>query len=443
MNMNPKFSNIAEKLEQFQEDLLSNLEGISFDHFSEIRRQIDIQREMLKKKIDEIALKMVDQVNEKEKAYKATVKQRFLATTPVVIKDSNQAIQENVNPNQVFEVEEHTRNKQKQRVNVFQTKIKEIGALCDEIGSLVFTPNSSFRDDSFGFLKSNELIACALANNIQIWNLASNECIATLEGHSNSINCLETIDDNRFASGSQDKTIIIWDAKNFVLLKTLNTNSTYGVFSLKSLTLNRLASGSYQEIKIWNIESGECLQTLSYHSSNICGLVYLPNGNLVSCSDDAAIHVWELPKSGYIKSLNGHSGRITCVLLLRNGHLAIGSYDNAIEIWNIGSVKCVKILYGHSSVVSRLQQLESGELVSCSGDETIKIWDITEGTCIKTLLGHAGWVKSIRVNSLNNTLVSCSDHGLIKTWDTKMGECVSTISVQSVDDYKLSDLIFI
>ena len=67
MNANPKLSNMIQQLEHLQEDLdriFSDLKGLSFDHFSEIRRQIDLQREKLKKKIDEIALKMIDQVNE-------------------------------------------------------------------------------------------------------------------------------------------------------------------------------------------------------------------------------------------------------------------------------------------------------------------------------------------------------------------------------------------
>ena len=37
------------------------------DHFKEVRRQIDIHRETLKAKIDEIALKIIDQINEREK----------------------------------------------------------------------------------------------------------------------------------------------------------------------------------------------------------------------------------------------------------------------------------------------------------------------------------------------------------------------------------------
>ena len=69
-----------QQLEELWSDLKlkhSDLERISFDHFSEVRRQIDLQRENLKQKIDEIALKMIDQVNEREKEYNSTKNSLF------------------------------------------------------------------------------------------------------------------------------------------------------------------------------------------------------------------------------------------------------------------------------------------------------------------------------------------------------------------------------
>ena len=142
--------------------------------------------------------------------------------------------------------------------------------------------------------------------------------MTTLLGHSDRIACLENIDENRFASGSFDRSIKIWDAKSFVCLKTLNDNQKQ-FLSLTSLTLNKLASGSDNNIKIWDLESGECLQTLNGHSDWIRGLVYLPNGNLVSCSCDTTIKVWDLARGECIKTLTCHSSDVYCILLLKNG----------------------------------------------------------------------------------------------------------------------------
>ena len=71
----------------------------------------------------------------------------------------------------------------------------------------------------------------------------------TLEGHAKAITCLENIENNRFASGSDDTTIKIWDAKKFVCLKTL-TGHQDAVWCLKSSNSDRLASGSFKVILV-------------------------------------------------------------------------------------------------------------------------------------------------------------------------------------------------
>ena len=446
---------LIQQLEHLPEELKrekSDLERISFDHFSELRRQIDVQREELKNKIDEIALKMIDRVNQKEKAYNKKIEESFLNSPRIDIEQSKHILaNEFRKPNLLVEKVKQMQNEQQQKVNEFQRRIKEISSLCGEIESLVFESSQSFQDESFGLLKSKLLIACALDNKIQIWNLASNECVATLEGHSRTISCLEQIDKNRFASGSDDDTIRIWDAKNFVCLKTLITSNRNKGLCLKSLTSNRLASSSKGDIKILNIESGECLQTLDDPTSGFgylnpnwnCRLVYLPNGNLISCTQDKTIKVWDLTGGECMKKLKGHSDWVLCLLLLINGQLASGSEDNTIKIWDMESGECVKTLQGHSNGVWRLQQLESGKLVSCSRDNTINIWDLTKGSFSKFLVDRSEAIKSIRVNNKNNTLVSCSDKKTIKTWDLKTGACINTITVQNYDYGQLMDLIFI
>ena len=435
---------LIQQLERVQSDFkqkLSDLEGFSIDHYSEVRRQIDVQREEFKKKIDEIALKMIEQVKEKEKFYISAIKQSSLAVTPVNIAESRRIMENEFrNPNLVIEEVQRLQNEHEQKINEFRTRLVQLNPLGIEINSLKFKPS---KEASFGMLtayQTNELIACAEYKTIKISNLDSDECLATLEGHSTNIYCLTSIDENRFASGSGDKTIIIWDAKNFVCLKTL-TGHPNGVDSLTSLTSNRLASGSSRDIKIWDIESGECLQTINGHSDWIRGLVCLPNGNLVSCSDDRTIKVWDLASGECINTLTYHSNAVKGIVLLRNGRLASGSEDTTIRIWDTSSGECIKTLKGHSKSVYRLQELESGELASCSFDCTIRIWNLESGTCIRTLVGHRYSVTSIRVNSKNNTLMSCSLDGTIKSWDLKTGVCVKTIVVQ--EDAYLRDLILI
>ena len=72
------FLSILSQLKQLEEEVgqkLNDLELSNFDRFADIRRKIDLHREELKAKIDVIALKMIEQANEKEKAYLARIRE--------------------------------------------------------------------------------------------------------------------------------------------------------------------------------------------------------------------------------------------------------------------------------------------------------------------------------------------------------------------------------
>lgn len=47
---------------------------------------------------------------------------------------------------------------------------------------------------------------------INIWDLNSNKLIKTLKGHSNTVKCLY-FNENMIISGSEDRTIRIWDTE--------------------------------------------------------------------------------------------------------------------------------------------------------------------------------------------------------------------------------------
>ena len=439
------------------------MEVTSFDHFSEIRRQIDIRREELyakidnnkeepKAEIDEIALQLIEQTREREEACKSKLDKTISGVVNTdLAKIAQYFAHEFRKPNLQFEEAKHLKDEYELIFVDFKAKVNEIASIGKEINSLMFKSVSGFRGETFGYLKSKELIACSSGYKIQIWNLDSNVCVATLQMHTANITCLENIDENRFASGSKDNTIRIWDAKDFVCIIAFITGTEINF--LKSLNSNRLAGGSLRSIRIWKIESGECLQTLRYMLC-MCGFVSLSNEN---CSyGNETIKMWDLEDNkvlgncgcNYIKFQDlkktltwqpYHSSGVWCLILLRNGQLASGSRDKTIKIWNIESAECVQTLQGHSKLVMRLQQLESGELISCSSDTTIKIWNLTEGSCIRTLFGHTSSVRSIRLNNKNHTLVSCSEDGTIKTWDLKTCECVNTIVHQN--RIRLEDLI--
>ena len=86
---------LIKQLEQLQGSInlkRDEMELANCNHFIEIRRQIDIQREELKAKIDEIALKLIAQVKERENAYNRQIKQTISGIVELDIHQMRQTL---------------------------------------------------------------------------------------------------------------------------------------------------------------------------------------------------------------------------------------------------------------------------------------------------------------------------------------------------------------
>ena len=62
---------------------------------------------------------------------------------------------------------------------------------------------------------------------------------------------------------------------------------------MKLLNNNLLVSSSWDStIKIWNLITKDCIQTLKGHTKIVWDVIQIRNGDLVSCSSDGDIIVW-------------------------------------------------------------------------------------------------------------------------------------------------------
>ena len=85
-------------------------------------------------------------------------------------------------------------------------------------------------------------------------------------------------------------------------------------------------------------------KTLQGHEHEISSLEFLPGGDfLVSCSRDQTIKLWD-SNSGYcVQTVKGHTDWIRKVSVNNKGNLlASASKDESIIIWNLDRIKSAK-----------------------------------------------------------------------------------------------------
>ncbi len=230
----------------------------------------------------------------------------------------------------------------------------------------------------------------------------------------------------QLASGSDDHTIKVWDLASKACVQTLSGHTDW-VSSLAVLPSGQLVSGSGdKKIKLWSVESGACLQTLVGHTDWVSSLAVLPSGLLASGSKDKTIKVWDVESGECTQTLAGHTDYVRSLVVLPSGQLASGSDDHTIKVWDVEEGACVQTVVGRTHC---LVVLPNGQLASGSWDHTIKLWEVESGRCVQTLSGHTSWVVSLVVLP-NGQLASGSGAmsfddgstvGKIKVWDVGCG----------------------
>jgi WD40 repeat protein len=189
---------------------------------------------------------------------------------------------------------------------------------------------------------------------IKIWDFVAHNCLRTLTGHTSWIWCLKLLlKSNHLASGSTDTSVKIWDWSSGVCLFTLFGHSA-AILCLEYLVVENetflLTGSSDTSIRMWSLnmpEAPKCVKTLycNYTSSVTClkVVVMLNSSNmslLASGYDDNTVRIWNLSKGECIHTLTGHSSWINCLDFMFERQLLVSlSADEEIRIWDLNESK--------------------------------------------------------------------------------------------------------
>jgi WD40 repeat protein len=178
---------------------------------------------------------------------------------------------------------------------------------------------------------------------VKMWSLETGKEIYSFKSHTDDVLSVAFSPDGKLlasSAGGNDKTIkILQLAENKV--KTLTGHSDWfgGITSLAfSPDGKTLISGSQDKtIKLWNLETSQEIKTLSGHSDHICSVAYSPNGQiLASASKDKTVKLWSVASGEEISSVKCTDSVIYSIAFSPDGKiLAAGSGDTTITMFPI------------------------------------------------------------------------------------------------------------
>lgn len=170
---------------------------------------------------------------------------------------------------------------------------------------------------------------------ISVYNINTGDLVVTLQGHTANVNDIILVNQIYLASSSNlfENTVRLWDlAKNET--KFILTGHVSGVFGLKQIASDLLASGSFDStIKVWNLTTGGLIRTLKGHKSAILNSIDLINNGqvLVSGSQDKTLKLWNW-KTGECLNTKDTSGTAIQTLNVFNPIKSKKNFNGKIQI---------------------------------------------------------------------------------------------------------------
>ena len=331
---------------------------------------------------------------------------------------------------------------------------------------------------------SNNTIAVGLStgsSDIIILDAITGSQTAFFSGHTASVFVVVFSSDGKLlVSGSEDKTIKLWDMQTGGVIKTF-CGHIHSISSVSiSLDCTRIASGSYRgTIHLWNIQTGECQNTIELQGY-IQSVNFSTDPRYLTSICKNKVQQWDINgcetcplysgtciafSSNYTQFMLCNENRVTVhksgseVILAKfhvpgklikrccfspDGSLVAIACDSDVYVWNI--VNLVPQLV--TAFVDRLGERPSlvfsspSSLISAGCDKFIKFWQVEASltnqvaTDLGSTVSTSCSIQFVSLQAKDGIAFSGDSNGLVNIWDTSTGLCKTSFQTPARGNFR-------
>jgi WD40 repeat protein len=199
----------------------------------------------------------------------------------------------------------------------------------------------------------------------------------------------------------------------------------------------RLATGSFQELTLWDVETGAPIRRIDGFVDRVCAIAFTSDGKKFATgggapTEDGEVKIFDSETGQLFAEVKaGHSDTVFAVAFSPDGKLlATGSADKFVKVWEVpaqagGAMKFAKAFEGHTHHVMGVGWTPDGKkLASCGADNFVKTWDYEKGEKIRDMQGHQKQVTSLFFVGKTGQFLTGSGDTTVRLWNAENGGTV-------------------
>lgn len=287
------------------------------------------------------------------------------------------------------------------------------------------------------------LIIASMRPDIELWNIEARRLETHFEGHTgNWVEDVAISPDGRYIASFErgPASVHVWDMESRQLLwkarsgigrisdVVFSPDSQHLYVATKTAGLSRSGQGPWEgwddHVRVWNVKSGQQIDTFGSEFRALEELTLSPNGKIVLLHYWDAVMIWDIEKKRPLNVWTDfHRDRFYDVVKLSPDGKTVGSVSRYfIKIWDVASQQMKRIVSAEGMTFEGLAISPDGQKLAVGRDPWVEVRNLQTGNIETQFPQHIGGLEEIVFSASGRWIATMNYPKGLSILDTKNPE---------------------